>query len=453
MNNKKTIICVGIGVVGLQTAISFIKQGYRVTGVDVDQARVDRVNDKSVWVGSKENREQMVEAVESGRLRAMTKFPSETAECGTYILSVPTPVTEDNEPNFSYLRAAARSINRVLNTGDLVILQSTVPPGACRDVLIPVLERSEYTLGEDFGVAYVPERYSPGDSTTHDSHRIVAGVTKEWQREAADLYRKVADSIVPVESLETAEAAKIVENVQRDVNIALVNEVGRALAIKGIDIWKVISAAETKYNFHRYDPGLGVGGHCIPVDPYQLMNYNLGGESEFSLMSAARKVNEMMPQYHFDLVKKTLESVGKSLESVSVGIFGASYKPGVRDSRNSPVIELAELLQSAGAEVRVYDPEFASKEQIDESDMINSSTLREAVRGGDVLVGSFETINCFDLNRLTQVMRNQPVLLDVQAGLDPDVAEEAGFIYRRFGHRQSLLSERDIDLITEGNND
>jgi UDP-N-acetyl-D-galactosamine dehydrogenase len=437
---------VGLGFVGLRTAISFCDREREVVGVDIEPERVDEVNDGHCPILTVDANERLASHVAAGRFRATTDLSTISGRGHTYVVSVPTPVTDRAESDFSYLRAAGESVARYLDEDDLVVLQSTVPPGTIQTELIPALESSGLVADEDFGVAHAPERYSPRDDVSLSAPRVVAATSASWQERVSDLYRPVVESVVPVDSIVVAESTKIIENVQRDVNIALVNELARLLGSIGVDIWKTLDAAETKWNFHRYDPGLGVGGHCIPVDPYHLLNEVADDETEGRLVSAARQVNNSMPVFYSELLIDYLNAVETPPSSATVTVEGIGYKAGVRDLRNSPAVALIECLREYDVNIRVYDECFEAGERINSLTTHNCESLIDAVDGADALVLSFDVTRSVDFSTLAESMASDPVLLDVQASSDPDTAKEAGFHYCRLDCEPSNRTRREHSM-------
>lgn len=382
----KPICCVGLGWVGLFTTLSLCEEGYDVVAVDIDPDVVDAVNAGKMHINIGLPDADIGPYVADDHLVATTHFDEQAADADTYVISVPTPIDGGKKPDVSYIREAARSIADVLAEGDLVVLQSTTYPGCCREVLIPHLEDSGLTAEEDFGVSYVPERYTPGDPSTMHIPRVVGSISAEWQGVTRDLYESICESIVTVSSLAAAEATKLIENVQRDVNIGLVNEFDKVCHTVGLDTHEIIEAASTKWNFHRYEPGLGVGGHCIPIDPYFFMSAARDAGCRTEIMATARSVNEGMPGYYCNLIVDSLDEVDADLGTCEVAVLGLTYKPGVRDVRNSPALLLIELLASKTASLRAFDPMFDPGEPISDTELTNEDSLTEAVAGADVVI-------------------------------------------------------------------
>src|SRR3954451_16949406 len=347
---------VGLGYVGLPLAVAFAEAGCEVVGVDTDGRRVERLR----------RSESDVEDVPSERLGAVAERFTATDEyravaaCESIVICVPTPLANHREPDLGYLVDAATQLSRVLHEGRLVVLESTTYPGTTRERLLPILEESGLAAGRDFTLAYSPERIDPGrtDHTIRSTPKIVGGVTKECCRRAAELYRLICDEVVEVSSPEVAELTKLLENIFRSVNIALVNELAQLCDRMAIDVWEVVDAAATKpFGFMSFKPGPGLGGHCIPIDPFYLTwkAREYGFYTEF--IELAGKVNENMPYYCRSVVSQALNhGAQKSLKGSKVLVLGVAYKADIGDTRESPAIKLMELLRNAGADVSYHDP-------------------------------------------------------------------------------------------------
>ncbi len=316
--------------------------------------------------------EQIAAAVATGRFEATLDF-SRCAEVDAVIIAVPTPLSAHRDPDLSYVEATCRAIGPHLKAGTLVILESTTYPGTCREVMIPILEQeSEHTVGEGIEIAYSPEREDPGniDFETQTIPKLVGGQSPAVTARAVTLYKKALDLVIPVDSMEIAELAKLFENIFRAVNIALVNEMKVLCDRMDVDVWKVIDAAGTKpFGFMKFTPGPGIGGHCIPVDPFYLTwkAKEYGINTRF--IELAGEVNRGMPQYVIDRLREALSEDRKALTGAKVLVLGVAYKKGVEDMRESPSLDLIELLLNAGADVRYHDPFVPSLPQMRKHDL------------------------------------------------------------------------------------
>ncbi|HWE08219.1 MAG TPA: nucleotide sugar dehydrogenase [Solirubrobacteraceae bacterium] len=346
---------VGLGYVGLPLLVEFAESGADVVAVDVDPRKI-----ASIEAG-----ESYIEDIPSGRLQgvlhrieATTRY-AKLARVDAVIICVPTPLTANREPELGPLREAARALRDVLQAGQLVVLESTTFPGTTRGHLAPVLEESGLAVGRDFNLAFSPERVDPGrtDFTMRNTPKVVGGVTEECGDRAEQLYRAVCEQVVRVSSPEAAEMTKLLENIFRSVNIALVNEMAMLTDRMGIDIWEVVDAAATKpYGFMRFDPGPGMGGHCLPVDPFYLTWRAREFDMTTEFIELAGKVNARMPYYCLERVERALNDAGRPVKDTKIAILGVAYKPGVGDVRESPALKLLDLLRSRGAHVAYHDP-------------------------------------------------------------------------------------------------
>lgn len=351
------IAVIGIGYVGLPLAVGFAQAGFPVVGVDVDEKKVASVNGGRSYIGDVTD-EELRPHVQVGRLQATTDYEV-LREVDAIFICVPTPYDAQRAPDLSYIRAAAEGIRPRLQPGQLIVLQSTTYPGTTEEIVQPILEQSGLRAGVDFYLAFSPERIDPGNRqwTAHNLPKVVGGITPECTRLAADLLRQMGAPVHLVSSPRAAEMTKLLENTFRAVNIALVNELALLAERMGIDFWEVIEAAKTKpFGFMPFYPGPGVGGHCIPVDPYYLSWKAREYDFYTKFIELAAEVNQVMPYHAVDLVAEALSQKGKPLKGAQVLVLGVAFKPDVDDSRNSPAERVIELLLSRGARVRYHDP-------------------------------------------------------------------------------------------------
>jgi UDP-N-acetyl-D-glucosamine dehydrogenase len=348
---------VGLGYVGLPLATTFAEAGVPVLGLDAVQSKVDQVNDGVSHIEDVPS-ERLAPLVSAGTLRATASWDAMRA-VDAIIICLPTPLTEHREPDLSAVLGAAESLSSRLRKGHLVVLESTTYPGTTREELAPVLERSGLRAGRDFHLAFSPERVDPGrlDWTTRTTPKVVGGLTPECTRRAMDLYATACDTLVPVASPEVAELTKLLENIFRSVNIALVNELAMLCDRMGIDVWEVIDAAATKpFGFMPFRPGPGLGGHCIPIDPFYLTWKAREFDLHTEFIELAGKVNSQMPLFCVQKVAKALNSRQKAMNGSRVLVIGVSYKADVNDTRESPSLRIIELLRADGADVSYHDP-------------------------------------------------------------------------------------------------
>jgi UDP-N-acetyl-D-glucosamine dehydrogenase len=377
-----TIGIIGLGYVGLPLAVAFAEAGERVVGVDVDPRKV-----AAIKAG-----ESYVEDISAERLQPLLPMIQATshyqplARADAVLICVPTPLTANREPDLRALEAAGRGLGQVLQRGQLVVLESTTYPGTTRERLVPLLEQeSDLKVGEDVNVAFSPERVDPGrtDYTMRSTPKVTGGVTKQCGDRAAELYGLICDHIVRVSTPEAAEMTKLLENIFRSVNIALVNELAILAERMGIDIWEVVDAAATKpYGFMRFNPGPGMGGHCLPVDPFYLTWRAREFHMSTEFIELAGKVNQQMPYHCVARIERALNDVSKPLNGSRILVLGASYKGGVGDVRESPALRIMEVLTERGAEVSYHDPFVPSLPELG----LESVPLDPAAAEADVVV-------------------------------------------------------------------
>jgi UDP-N-acetyl-D-glucosamine dehydrogenase len=344
----------GLGYVGLPLAVAFCEEGHEAIGFDVDPLRVDATARGESYVEDVPS--DRVRAV-SDRLHATTRI-ADLAGADAVAIAVPTPLTRNREPDLGPLVAAGTALAGVLQKGQVVVLESTTYPGTTRERLVPLLEESGLAAGRDFHVAFSPERVDPGrtDFTMRTTPKLVGGYTDACLERAVALYGEVCDRVVPLSSLESAELAKLLENVFRSVNIALVNELAMLCDRMGIDIWEVVDAAATKpYGFMRFEPGPGMGGHCLPVDPFYLSWRAREYDTPTEFIELAGEVNQRMPYFCVEKLSRALNEHSKPVRGSRVAIVGVSYKAGVGDLRESPALKIMQLLSELGAELTYHD--------------------------------------------------------------------------------------------------
>ena len=411
--DKPTICVVGLGYVGLPLAIAFAHH-FQVIGFDNNPLRVDELkkslNNPNLTVSTVAEKIKLADVV---------------------IIAVPTPVTKSKEPDLNCVLSAATTISQNLKKGATVVLESTVYPGVTEDEIGPILARSGLVCGIDFKIGYSPERINPGDEehTVDKITKVVSGMDEETTELLAQLYGKVCKDVFRATNIKTAEAAKVIENIQRDLNIALVNELSLIFGRMGLDTTDVLNAASTKWNFQRYHPGL-VGGHCIPVDPYYLVHKaeELGYHSQVIL--AGRIINNYMPQHVALMVVKGLNDAGKVIKDSKVLIMGLTYKENVPDTRETPAKEMIEELKEFKVHLYGYDPLLKDAEKEFHLDVVVSlNTLSDI----DCVVlnvnhKAFSQISLDDLRKITAV---RPVLIDIYGFYQKTLAEKKGFLYKR----------------------
>ena len=394
-NHKSTIGVIGLGYVGLPLAIRFSEEGFKVTGFDIDKEKVDLLNDGKSYI--KHIKEVDISAMTNIGFTATTDF-IEILKVDAIIICVPTPLGVHNEPDLSYIHGTLENIKPYLKENQLLILESTTYPGTTEEILVPFIESipdsslithhsSLFTIGENFFIGYSPERVDPGNKnfTTKIIPKVVSGHTKNCLELTKILYDQIVDQTVPVSSPKVAEMTKVMENIHRAVNIGLVNELKMVADKMDIDIYEVIKAAATKpFGFTPYYPGPGLGGHCIPIDPFYLTwkAKEVGMNTRF--IELAGEINTNMPKYVIQKVGDALNSVGKSIKGSKILLLGLAYKKNIDDLRESPSLELIDELIEKGGDVGFIDPFFniipqTRKHNIElKGEKFNSNTLSEA---------------------------------------------------------------------------
>lgn len=432
-NRESTVCVVGLGYVGLPTAIFFAENGFNVIGVDVEEKKLTLINQGISPLGELGLDERLQKVVENGKLVATSDLPGATSQSDVILLIVPTPVTPSKDPDLSYIVRAGEDVTKGLGKGKLVVLESTVYPGVTEETLQPILESSGLKAGVDFGLAYCPERYNPGD----DAHslekvaRVVGGITPEWAEITRELYQFIIEKDIRVlRNIKTAEAAKVIENTQRDLNIALMNELAMIFEKIGIDVMEVIDGASTKWNFNAYYPGGGVGGHCLPVDPYYLVKKakELGYHSK--VIAAGRTINDYMPKHVFGLLTDALNDNEMPVKNSKVVVLGLSYKENVGDDRESPSEELISELEHNQALVTIVDP------YIEETGVYGTleSDVYTALEGAHalVLMTAHQEFRELDFEKVKELMEI-PIIIDARRIYDPEELRKMGFHYSGVG--------------------
>jgi UDP-N-acetyl-D-glucosamine dehydrogenase len=348
---------VGLGYVGLPLAVELANAGYRVLGFDVQQKVVDGINAGRSHVKDVTDA-QLRAAVGAGRLSATTDT-ARLSEPDAVSICVPTPLSKFKDPDVSYIVAATEAVKRTLRRGQAIILESTTYPGTTREILLPALESTGLTVGEDFFLAFSPERVDPGNPRygTRNTPKVVGGITADCRRVAMALYEPAIDTLVPVSTTDAAELVKLLENTFRSVNIGLVNEMAIVCDKLGVDVWEVIEAAATKpFGFMKFLPGPGLGGHCIPIDPHYLAWKMRGLNYKTRFIDLAGELNTEMPLFWVRKLAEALNGQGKAVRGASVLVLGIAYKRDIDDIRESPALDIIRLLEGQGARVSYSDP-------------------------------------------------------------------------------------------------
>ena len=408
------VAILGLGYVGLPLATIFAEAGFTVVGVEPDQAKVDMLRSGKSYVQDVPT-ENLAKLIESGKLSATSDF-SVLANADAISICVPTPLRKTGDPDLSYILVATDELAKYMHPGVVVVLESTTYPGTTREILLPKLtENTGLKVGEDFFLAFSPERVDPGreDWTTYNTPKVIGGITPGCSEMAALWYQQALETIVPVSSAESAEMAKLLENTFRMINIGLVNEMAIMCDRLGLDVWEIIDAAATKpFGFMKFTPGPGLGGHCIPIDPLYLswklraLNYTA------RFIDLASEINTGMPRYVVSKVQDALNEQGLPLKGSHILVIGAAYKPDIDDIRESPALDIIGLLLQKGAQVSYHDPYI---QQIDHEDWVMESVpdLVESARSTDCAV-IVTNHTSYDYNN---ILAQTPLIVDTRNAL------------------------------------
>jgi UDP-N-acetyl-D-glucosamine dehydrogenase len=427
-NKQAHVGIIGLGYVGLPLLVEFASKGFKATGFEVDESKAEQINAGTSYIGDVPSH-RVQEAVEAKRLQATTDF-NHLSECDAIIICVPTPLRKTKEPDISYILAASEEIAKRLRRGQVIILESTTYPGTTDEVLLPMFEEKGLKLDEDFLLAFSPERVDPGNPNflTHNIPKVVGGVTPDSTAVATHLYSHIVKDVYGVSSARVAEAAKLLENTFRAVNIGMANEMARLCYALNIDTWEVIRAAATKpFGFMPFYPGPGIGGHCIPLDPHYLSwkARQHGFDSRF--ISLAEEVNSRMPEHVVQLVSDGLNDERKAMKGSNVLLLGVAYKKDVNDVRESPALSIIDRLRAKGANVRYHDP-FVSEVRFDDA---HTDVAGEPLKSVPLTNEELQAADCviivtdhseIDYKRVCSLA---PLIVDTRNALNGDVRRES----------------------------
>jgi len=419
---------IGLGYVGLPLAAEFASREFNCTGLEVDDSKVAQINRGESYVGDVSST-IVKKAVDSGYLKATTDF-TRLQECDAIIICVPTPLRKTKEPDVSFILAAAEEIKKSLRRGQLIILESTTYPGTTDEILLPMFEETGLKLDEDFLLAFSPERVDPGNAQfkTHNIPKVVGGVTNDSTEVAAYLYSQIVNDVHGVSSARVAEAAKLLENTFRAVNIGMANEMARLCYALGIDTWEVIRAAATKpFGFMPFYPGPGIGGHCIPLDPHYLSwkARQHGFDSRF--IGLAEEVNSRMPEHVVQLVSDGLNDDRKAMKGSKILVIGVAYKRDIGDVRESPALSIIDRLRIKGCEVRYHDP-FVQELRFDDAHAEASSEPLKSVQLTDDEICNADCVlivtnhSAVDYGRVTRLAS---LVVDTRNALNGEVRRDS----------------------------
>ncbi|MFC1964504.1 nucleotide sugar dehydrogenase [Chloroflexota bacterium] len=409
-DKSATIGIVGLGYVGLPLAAAFAKAGFKVLGVDVQQKRVDAVNQGQSYIADVTAKSTKY-VIANNRLQATTD-QRRLKETDAICICVPTPLTKTKDPDLSYVINESKEISKCLQTGQLIVLESTTYPGTTGEVVLPILERSGLKGGSDFYLAFSPERVDPGNKkfSISNTPKIVGGIDSRSTDLAKILYQQVVETIVTVSCPEVAEMTKVFENVFRSVNIALVNELAQLCEKMGISVWEVIDAASTKaFGYVPFYPGPGIGGHCIPLDPYYLANKAREHDFHTRFIELAAEINESMPYYVTSRIMEALNAQGRSLNGAKVLVLGVAYKKDVEDTRESPSLKLIQLLSGKGAKVNFNDP-YVTKISLPQGELTSVKLTKANLSSADCVVIA-TAHSCYNMD---QVITHAKLVFDAR---------------------------------------
>ena len=421
-DGKKKVAIIGLGYVGLPLACLCARKGYAVLGIDINPEIVEKTRRGVSHIKDPDLVRDLSEV--KGGITATDKF-DKVSDCGIVVVCVPTPVDEKYKPDLRPLKSACDQIHKLIRKGQLIVVESTIYPGVIEEVVQPILERSGLKAGSDFYLAHCPERIDPGNKKwkVNAIPRVVGSISGEGLRRAAAFYRSILDApVYELSSVKAAEAVKIMENSFRDVNIAFVNELAKSFDKFGIDISEVIRGASTKpFGFMPFHPGCGVGGHCIPVDPYYLIERARTAGFEHRFLKLAREINHTMPEYTVELLEAKLGD----LKGETVGVLGIAYKADVDDLRESPALDIIKILKEHGANVLAYDPYIPHK-----SDVKSLDELLKKARY-IILAADHKEFKEMDPSRLKE--NGVEIIVDGRNCLDKENIKALGIVYKGIG--------------------
>ncbi len=436
--NETSICVIGIGRIGLPTALSFAKSGFRTRGVDINEELINKIKNKDYPLKDEPGYQEIFEQVISnGKFTATTKIEDVIPNSQIILLSLPTPMDKNNVPDYTALRTVAKQLKNLVVSGSIIIVESTIEPGFIENEFIDLVENEERKIkaGENIGIGVCPETANPGE-IMKDFEKLprLVGATDE---KTADVITEIYKHVFPVELIKmpnckTANAVKLTTNVFRDVNIAFVNELALLFEKLGIDIKTVLDAADKKYNFQIHFPGAGVGGPCLPVNSYQMLNSAKGiSEDLLKMVKVSREINESMPYHVIDLLKDALNEGNKQLESSKILVLGISYKPNVKDIQLSPAEVIILELQKMGAEIKIFDPYFKNTSVYG---IETANNLDEVISEVDavIIVTAHNEFQNIEPEYFASKMKS-PIVVDTRGIIDIHAAKKSGLVFRGLG--------------------
>ena len=436
--NEISVCVIGIGRIGLPTALSFAKSGFKTIGVDINEELVNKIKNKDFPLKDEPGYQEIFNnVINNDKFSATTKIEDIVPNCQIILLSLPTPMDQNNVPDYTALRIVASQLKNIISIGSIIIVESTIEPGFIENEFIKIIENKEHQIkaGKNIGVGVCPETANPGEiiKDFENLPRLV-GATDE---KTSEIITKIYQHVFPVELIKmpdckTANAVKLTTNVFRDVNIAFVNELALLFEKLGIDIQTVLDAADKKYNFQVHYPGAGVGGPCLPVNSYQILNSAKEIGNDFlKIVKVSREINESMPYHVVDLLKDALNEINKKLETSKILILGVSYKPNVKDIQLSPAQVIISELQKFGAEIKIFDPFFKDTTVYG---IKTANDLEEIISDVDaaIIVTSHNEFKKINPEYFSTKMKS-PILVDTRGIMDIHAVKKAGLIFRGLG--------------------
>ena len=436
-NNSLKVGIVGIGRIGLPTALCFANSGFETIGIDINAELVNMVNSGDYPLKDEPEFDKIFEVVmHQKKLVATTNISKAVLECDIILLSLPTPIDDQNIPDYTALLLVGKSLNKVLSNGQIVIVESTVEPGFIENELLQIIEGPDRTLksGIDFHLAACPEIANPGEIMKDFKNlpRLVGSIDEKISSIVSQIYTHVFGvELILMPNCKTANAVKLTTNAFRDINIAFINELALLFEKLGIDTYTVIDAAKRKYNFQPHFPGAGVGGPCLPTNSYQYLNSSKKIDGDFlKIVKEARKINENMPNHVVNLLSNALSESNTSLNNSTIALLGVSYKPNIHDVQIAPSKEIIKILKEKNAKIKIFDPHFTTQV----FGLNTEKSISDALSESDavILITGHKEFQNLDLKKFSNTMKN-PILVDCTGLVNPHDAKESGFIFRGIG--------------------
>jgi len=436
-SNSLKVGIVGIGRIGLPTALCFANSGFETIGIDINAELVNMVNSGDYPLKDEPEFDKIFEVViHQKKLVATTNISKAVLECDIILLSLPTPIDDQNIPDYTALLLVGKSLNKVLSNGQIVIVESTVEPGFIENELLQIIEGPDRTLksGIDFHLAACPEIANPGEIMKDFKNlpRLVGSIDEKISSIVSQIYTHVFGvELILMPNCKTANAVKLTTNAFRDINIAFINELALLFEKLGIDTYTVIDAAKRKYNFQPHFPGAGVGGPCLPTNSYQYLNSSKKIDGDFlKIVKEARKINENMPNHVVNLLSNALSESNTSLNNSTIALLGVSYKPNIHDVQIAPSKEIIKILKEKNAKIKIFDPYFTTQV----FGLNTEKSISDALSESDavILITGHKEFQNLDLKKFSNTMKN-PILVDCTGLVNPHDAKESGFIFRGIG--------------------